>query len=74
MTVMPEDCPYERLIANDLMGPLKTDLLRSSQEVVFHLHGTTITVPMLQNLQGKKLSGMMLPFLLLNSMLQDRLG
>jgi hypothetical protein len=27
MIVTPEDCPYRMLVANDIMGPLKTDLL-----------------------------------------------
>jgi hypothetical protein len=36
MIVMPEDCPYRMLMANDIMGPLKTDLLRSSNEVIVH--------------------------------------
>jgi hypothetical protein len=35
MIVMPEDCPYKMLVANDNMGPLKADLLRKSNEVLF---------------------------------------
>jgi hypothetical protein len=27
MIVMPEDCPYKMLVANNIMGPLKADLL-----------------------------------------------
>ena len=42
MIVMPEDCPYKMLVANDIMGPLKADLLRSSNEVVFYWNNNAI--------------------------------
>jgi hypothetical protein len=49
MIVMPEDCPYKMLVANDIMGPLKTDLLRSSNEVIFHWNNSAIRVPMIHD-------------------------
>jgi hypothetical protein len=49
MIVMPEDCPYKMLVANDIMGPLKTDLLRSSNEVIFHWNNNAIRVPMIHD-------------------------
>jgi hypothetical protein len=42
MIVMPEDCPYKMLVANDIMGPLKADVLRSSNEVIFHWNNNAI--------------------------------
>jgi hypothetical protein len=49
MFVMPEDCPYKMLVANDIMGPLKADLLGSSNEVIFHWNNNAIRVPMVHN-------------------------
>jgi hypothetical protein len=49
MIVMPEDCPYKMLVANDIMGPLKADLLRSSNEVIFHWNNNAIRVPMVHD-------------------------
>jgi hypothetical protein len=47
MAVMPRECSYNALIANDIMGPLDVDILRSSDSVVFHFQGMEISVPML---------------------------
>jgi hypothetical protein len=49
MIVMSEDCPYKMLIANDIMGPLKADLLQSSNEVIFHWNNNAIRVPMVHD-------------------------
>jgi hypothetical protein len=49
MIVMPEDCPYKMLVANDIMGPLKADLLWSSNEVIFYWNNNAIRVPMVHN-------------------------
>jgi hypothetical protein len=49
MIVMPEDCPYKMLVANDIMGPLKADLLRSSNEVIFFWNNNAIRVPMVHD-------------------------
>jgi hypothetical protein len=49
MIVMPEDCPYKMLVANDIMGPLKADLLRSSNEVIFYWNNNAIRVPMVHD-------------------------
>jgi hypothetical protein len=47
--VMLEDCPYKMLVANDIMGPLKADLLRSSNEVIFHWNNNAIRVPIVHD-------------------------
>jgi hypothetical protein len=47
--VMHEDCPYKMLVANDIMGPLKVDLLRSSNEVIFYWNNNAIRVPMVHD-------------------------
>jgi hypothetical protein len=49
MIVMPEDCPYRMLVSNDIMGPLKTDLLRSSNEVIFYWNNNAIRGPMIHD-------------------------
>jgi hypothetical protein len=49
MIVMHEDCPYKMLVANNIMGPLKTDVLRSSNEVIFHWNNNAIRVPMIHD-------------------------
>jgi hypothetical protein len=49
MIVMPEDCPYKMLVANDIMGPLKADLLRSSNEVIFYWNNNAIRVRMVHD-------------------------
>jgi hypothetical protein len=36
MIVMPEQCSYNVLLANDIPGPLKGDILRTKNEL--HLH------------------------------------
>jgi hypothetical protein len=55
MIVMPYDCPYKLLGANDIMGPLKADVLRSTKVVVFHLHNTIVTTPLLHELLDKEI-------------------
>lgn len=50
MIVMPANCSYTMLLANDVMGPLRVDLLRSTQQVAFHFSGHKVTVPMLNEL------------------------
>ena len=37
------------LVANDIMGPLKADLLRSSNEVIFYWNNNAIRVPMVHD-------------------------
>jgi hypothetical protein len=49
MIVMPENCPYKMLVANDIMGLLKADLLRSSNEVIFYWNNNAIKVPMVHD-------------------------
>jgi hypothetical protein len=49
MIVMPEDCPYKMLVANDIMELLKADLLRSSNEVIFYWNNDAIRVPMVHD-------------------------
>jgi hypothetical protein len=49
MIVMPEDCPCKMLVANDIMGPLKVDLLRSSNEVIFCWNNNAIRLPMVHD-------------------------
>jgi hypothetical protein len=49
MIVMPEDCPYKMLVANDIMGLLKVDLLRSSDEVIFHWNNNAIREAMVHD-------------------------
>jgi hypothetical protein len=49
MIVMPKDCPYKMLVANDIMGPLKADLLRRSNEVIFYWNSNAIRVPMVHD-------------------------
>jgi hypothetical protein len=49
MIVMPEDCPYKMLVANGIMGPLKADLLRSSNEMIFQWNNNAIRVPMVHD-------------------------
>jgi hypothetical protein len=49
MIVMPEDCPYKMLVVNDIMGPLKADLLRSSNEVISYWNNKAIRVSMVHD-------------------------
>jgi hypothetical protein len=49
MIVMPEGCPYKMLVANDIIGPLKADLPRSSNEVIFYWNNNAIRVPMVHD-------------------------
>jgi hypothetical protein len=49
MIVMPEDCAYKMLVANDIMGPLKADLLQSSTEVIFYWNNNATRVPMVHD-------------------------
>jgi hypothetical protein len=46
---MLEDCPDKMLVANDIMGPLKVDVLRSSNEVIFHWNNNAIKMPMVRD-------------------------
>lgn len=50
MVVMPEECSYNVLLANDVMGPFKVDILRSTNEVKFHFRGDETTVTLLEDL------------------------
>lgn len=47
MAVMPRECSYNVLLANDVMGPLDVDICRSQDAVLFHFQGREFAIPLL---------------------------
>ena len=47
MAVMPRECTYKVLVANDIMGPLDVDICRSQDAVLFHFQGREFAIPLL---------------------------
>ena len=47
MAVMPRECSYNVLVANDIMGPLDVDICRSQDAVLFHFQGREFAIPLL---------------------------
>ena len=47
MAVMPRECSYNVLVANDIMGPLDVDICRSQDAILFHFQGREFAIPLL---------------------------
>lgn len=56
MIVMPDTCSYNVLLANDVLGPLKGDTLRSKNELHLHYGGTVIRIPLVSHDEREELN------------------
>jgi hypothetical protein len=54
MLVMPYGCSYNILLANDIVGMLKADVLRSENLVRFYYQGEVVTTPLLHEISDEE--------------------
>lgn len=51
---MPAECSYNLLLANDVMAPLKIDILRSRNEIQCHYAGEKVVLPIVAERNDSK--------------------